>query len=192
MTALPIQRPATPREWPNWVFDTLLWILFLGPVIAPLFQASSLPILNETGWLARDLLSRYVCPTPERSLLLFGMPMAVCARCWGATIGLWAARGLIGLQTGAGLLSGFRRLDWSVSPDSLRFAVLALASRNYRPLQWLVVCSDVALAAERHAGRLCRRPVLRLDLARPVACIESGPHSIISGYGKLFCGCRCT
>jgi len=41
--------------------------------------------------LARDLLSRYVCPTPAKSYVLLGFPMAVCARCWGATFGLWAA-----------------------------------------------------------------------------------------------------
>jgi uncharacterized membrane protein len=121
MTALPLQRPASPRIWPAWIFDMLLWILFLGPIVSPLFRASGVPILDETGWLARDLLSRYVCPTPERSLLLFGLPMAVCARCWGATIGLWAARGLITTQARSTPLQMFYRLPWPV-----RFVLCAI------------------------------------------------------------------
>ncbi len=45
--------------------------------------------MTDLGWLARDLLTLYVCPTPAKSYLLFEAPMAVCTRCWGATIGLW-------------------------------------------------------------------------------------------------------
>ena len=66
-------------------------MLFFGPLIAPLFQATQLPLVADSGALARDLLSRYICPTPAKSYVLLGFPMAVCARCWGATIGLWAA-----------------------------------------------------------------------------------------------------
>jgi ABC-type microcin C transport system permease subunit YejE len=85
--------PSYPKTvWPRWLYDLLLAILFLGPIISPLFQASSLPLVADTGWLARDVLSRFVCPTPERSYVLLGFPMGVCARCWGATIGLLLAR----------------------------------------------------------------------------------------------------
>jgi uncharacterized membrane protein len=87
---LPIGRTA-PQRWPRWILETLLWILFLGPLASPLLRATGLPLLGDAGLLARDLLSSYVCPTPERSYLLFGLPMAVCARCWGATVGLWVA-----------------------------------------------------------------------------------------------------
>ena len=66
-------------------------MLFFGPLIAPLFQATQLSLVADSGALARDLLSHYICPTPAKSFLLLGFPMAVCARCWGATIGLWAA-----------------------------------------------------------------------------------------------------
>jgi hypothetical protein len=69
----------------------ILVVLFFGPLIAPLFQATQLPLVAGSGALARDLLSRYICPTPTKSYVLLGFPMAVCARCWGATIGLWAA-----------------------------------------------------------------------------------------------------
>jgi hypothetical protein len=78
-------------RWPLWPLVTALWVLFLGPLIAPLFQATTLPLVADSGGLARDLLATYICPTPAKSYVVAGFPMAVCARCWGATIGLWAA-----------------------------------------------------------------------------------------------------
>jgi hypothetical protein len=76
---------------PSPSLTAILIVLFFGPLIAPLFQATHLPLVAESGALARDMLSRYICPTPAKSYVLLGFPMAVCARCWGATIGLWAA-----------------------------------------------------------------------------------------------------
>ena len=94
----------------------ILWVLFLGPLIAPLFQATGLPLLTDSGALARELLSRYVCPTPAKSYMLAGFPMAVCARCWGATIGLWV--GWLVFRRGAGgpagaRLSAYHARDWT-------------------------------------------------------------------------------
>ncbi len=74
---------------PSPLLIAILVVLFFGPLIAPLFQATQLPLVAGSGALARDLLSRYICPTPAKSYVLLGFPMAVCARCWGATIGLW-------------------------------------------------------------------------------------------------------
>jgi hypothetical protein len=74
----------------------ILLVLFFGPLAAPLFQATQLPLVADSGALARDLLARYICPTPAKSYIVLGYPMAVCARCWGATIGLWLAWLLIG------------------------------------------------------------------------------------------------
>ncbi|MEP7190303.1 MAG: DUF2085 domain-containing protein [Roseiflexaceae bacterium] len=78
-------------DQPAWLIKAILVVLFFGPLIAPLFQATQLPLVADSGALARDLLSHYICPTPAKSYVLLGFPMAVCARCWGATIGLWAA-----------------------------------------------------------------------------------------------------
>jgi uncharacterized membrane protein len=91
----------------------MLWVLFLGPIISPLFRATGLPLVADAGGLARDLLSRYVCPTPDRSIMLLGLPMAVCVRCWGATIGLWAARLLVGWAQHAAPLRWFRGRPWA-------------------------------------------------------------------------------
>src|SRR3954468_14085196 len=79
----------------------ILLVLFFGPLAAPLFQATHLTLVADSGALARDLLSRYICPTPAKSYVLMGFPMAVCARCWGATIGLWVAWHFIRRMTNA-------------------------------------------------------------------------------------------
>ncbi len=81
----------TDRLGTAWPLKTLLVVLFLGPLLAPLFQATGLPLVADTGALAHNLLSTYICPTPAKSYALLGFPMAVCPRCWGATIGLWLA-----------------------------------------------------------------------------------------------------
>jgi len=116
--ALHIRRPA---PWPPWALDAILWTLFLGPLISPLFRASGLPLVADAGLLARELLATYVCPTPERSPLLLGLPLAVCARCWGATLGLWAARLLAARAPAAAPLVAFRALPW---PARLALAAL--------------------------------------------------------------------
>lgn len=124
--AASVHRPAPGRSWPLWAFDAVLWVLFLGPIISPLFRATGLPLVADAGLLARDLLATYVCPTPERSYELLGLPMAVCARCWGATMGLWAARLLVARQGDAASgvatpLGWFRDLPW---PARLALAAL--------------------------------------------------------------------
>ncbi|NJM08127.1 DUF2085 domain-containing protein [Candidatus Gracilibacteria bacterium] len=127
VTATLSQPRRAPQSWPRWIFDTLLWVLLLGPVISPLFRATGLPLIADAGLLARDLLSVYVCPTPERSYMLLGLPMAVCARCWGATIGLWAARLSVAALEGSAPplwlrpLRVLRGFDWR-----LRFILCAL------------------------------------------------------------------
>lgn len=98
-----IQAAVPQRTWPLWPFQLVLGILFVGPLLAPLFQATGLPLIADTGALARNLLATYICPTPAKSYVLFDHMMGVCARCWGATIGLliawWAVRGsLNGVQ----------------------------------------------------------------------------------------------
>lgn len=80
---------STYRVWPTWPYQLFMAILFLGPPVAAVFIASNVALMQDLGWLARSLLSTYVCPTPAKSYEIMGAPMAVCARCWGATIGLW-------------------------------------------------------------------------------------------------------
>lgn len=100
--------------WPVWPYQLFLTILFFGPPAAALFIATGLPIMTDLGWLARDLLTLYVCPTPAKSYQLFSAPMAVCTRCWGATIGLWGGWFVVQhLQQGAHMPRWFR-WHWSL------------------------------------------------------------------------------
>ena len=108
---------------PPIAFQALLWVLLLGPPAAALFLATGVPLLRDAGWLARDLLSTYVCPTPAKPYLLLGQPMAVCARCWGATIGLWAGY-LVYTRLAA---QGHPALTWLLTMNwSIRLPLLAL------------------------------------------------------------------
>jgi uncharacterized membrane protein len=117
VAALPSPRPAANHG--RLSYFIFLWVLFLGPLASPLLRIGGLPLLSDSGELARTLLATYVCPTPERSVLLFGFPMAVCLRCWGATIGLWLAQFAVRRQHP--WLAAFLRLDWR-----LRLLIAAL------------------------------------------------------------------
>lgn len=112
----------------------ILIVLCFGPLIAPLFQTTHLPLLADSGGLARDMLSHYICPTPAKSFVLLGFPMAVCARCWGATIGLWAAWLLLKEQATGDRGPGFAR--WRFETGDLRFVVSYL--RRAWPLRLLM------------------------------------------------------
>lgn len=106
--------PTTSLRWPRWPLVTVLSILFFGPPVAALFIATGLPIMTDLGWLARDLLSTYVCPTPAKSYELLQAPMAVCTRCWGATIGLWIGYFLTTTPRTAPALRTWQSLPWLV------------------------------------------------------------------------------
>ncbi len=101
---------APARPWPRWPLLTILTILFAGPIAAPLFQASGVGPMIGLGGLAHDLLATYICPTPAKSYFVASFPMAVCARCWGATIGLWLGYALF--RRGTPALGGWLALPW--------------------------------------------------------------------------------
>lgn len=119
------------RSWPLWPLNLVLGILFFGPIISPLFRATGLPVISDAGLLARDLLASYVCPTPAKSYLLFALPMAVCARCWGATIGLLLARALFTPKLPPPMTEGKKRVLRMIAfvaklPFTLRLLVCAV------------------------------------------------------------------
>lgn len=144
--------PGSSRAWPHWPLHLFLAVLFLGPIIAPLFRATGLPLISDAGVLAHDLLTLYVCPTPELSYFVLDLPMAVCARCWGATIGLLMARALPFDRLGwmAALRSGLLGLAWPVRLllCALPFLLWALEIGGYAqgwwfPPLWLVLINGV-------------------------------------------------
>jgi hypothetical protein len=109
-----------------WPLKAILAVLFLGPLAAPLFQASGVGPIADTGALARDMLARFICPTPAKSYYMLGFPMGVCARCWGATIGLWAAW-LLFRHVAHHFRAAWAWLDWYLAqPWLARLGVSAL------------------------------------------------------------------
>ena len=123
------RRHSPSQGWPQWPYLTFLSILFFGPPVAALFIATGVPIMTDLGWLARSVLTTYVCPTPLKTYELLDAPMAVCTRCWGATIGLWLGWFLSTRATPAWVQS------WFTLPVLLRF-VTALAPFG---LWWLEI-----------------------------------------------------
>ncbi|GAB4110125.1 MAG: DUF2085 domain-containing protein [Roseiflexaceae bacterium] len=111
--AIALAQPNTTTPPSLAWLKAILWVLFLGPPAAALFIATGIPLISDAGWLARDLLSTYVCPTPAKSYLLMEHPMAVCARCWGATIGLWAGY-LTFRHTTSASLNRYLLLAWPI------------------------------------------------------------------------------
>jgi len=131
----------------------ILSVLFLGPVIAPLFQATQIWLIADSGALARNLLATYVCPTPAKSYVLAGYPMAVCARCWGATIGLWMAWFVCRHGTGLGnaptLLRQYVRFPW---PIRLALSALPFLLWVAEITQWAAAPMGVLLLNGALAG----------------------------------------
>src|SRR5437868_8529182 len=84
-----------------WLQDASLWILLVGPLVAPLFVALGIGVLRPFGG-GIYLLGEAICPKVDVHLMFLGQPMAVCSSCWAAVFGLWAIRLLYG-RTGEGL-----------------------------------------------------------------------------------------
>lgn len=140
-------QPARP-----WLQDLWLWILLVGPLVAPLFVALGLGVLRPFAD-GIYLLGQVVCPKVSVHFMVFGNPMAVCSSCWSAVFGLWTVRLLYG-RSGEGF-GPFARLDlpafwarWHATPLSLRLSVLLVA---FTPWALDVMLWDAGIWASPHA-----------------------------------------
>lgn len=98
---------STSRSVPPrlWLQDSWLWLLLVGPLVAPLFIALGMPILRPFAD-GIYLLGEVVCPKVGVHMMFLGEPVAVCYSCWASVWGLWAVRLLYGRAgEGFGLLS---------------------------------------------------------------------------------------
>ncbi|MBF6613735.1 MAG: hypothetical protein IVW55_11470 [Chloroflexi bacterium] len=82
--------PPTP-----WMQDFWLWILLLGPLVAPLFVMLKLSVLQPFAE-AIYLLGATVCPKVNVHMDFLGAAVAVCYSCWASVWGLWTVRLLYG------------------------------------------------------------------------------------------------
>lgn len=119
--------PRTPRPW---LQDFWLWILLVGPLVAPFFVALNISVLRPFAD-AIYLLGDTVCPKPDVHLMVFGEHMAVCSSCWSAVWGLWTVRLLYG-RAGEGFGPAGRLglspvwARWQAVPMLVKLAVLAV------------------------------------------------------------------
>ncbi len=120
-------RLQAPRPWMQ---DLWLWILLVGPLVAPLFMAIGWPVLRPFAD-GIYLLGDTVCPKVDFRFMFVGFPVAVCSSCWFAVFGLWTVRLLYG-RAGEGL-GPFAHLNlapawarWQSVPGETKLGVLAL------------------------------------------------------------------
>jgi hypothetical protein len=132
--------------------DFWLWILLVGPLVAPLFAALSLPILKPFAD-AIYLLGQTVCPKVSMHFMVFGFPMAVCSSCWSAVFGLWTIRLLYGRAgegmrpfSSLGLAAFWAR--WQNAAITTKLAILAV---GFIPWALDVMLWDLRLWASPHA-----------------------------------------
>lgn len=111
-----------------WLQDFWLWILLVGPLVAPFFVALGLPVLKPFAD-AIYLLGETVCPKVDVHMMFLGEPVAVCFSCWAAVFGLWTVRLLYG-RAGEGFgpfrASGVRGFwaKWGLASSNTKLAVL--------------------------------------------------------------------
>ncbi len=147
-------RPQAVRLKPTrpWMQDFWLWILLVGPLVAPLFVALNIPLLQPFA-AGIYLLGETVCPKVDIHLMFLGQPMAVCPSCWFSVFGLWTMRLLYG-RAGEGL-GPFSRVHlraawqrWQNTSVTTKAGVLAL---GFIPWAADVMLWDTGTWASPHA-----------------------------------------
>lgn len=145
-------RDLAARHAPRpWIQDLWLWILLLGPVVAPVFMLTGQPLFQFIAE-AIYMLGHAVCPKVDFHFMFLGQPLAVCASCWAAVFGLWTVRLLYG-RAGEGF-GPFARLGlsrfwsrWQVTSLETRLAVLAV---GFLPWATDVMLTDMRIWFSPH------------------------------------------
>lgn len=76
----------------SFIADFLLTGMVIGPIAAPFLAASNLPILPQIAEIIY-FMGNHVCPQPHMGIELASpFIMAVCMRCYGTVMGLFATR----------------------------------------------------------------------------------------------------
>ncbi|HEX8600280.1 MAG TPA: hypothetical protein VF952_17400 [Chloroflexia bacterium] len=134
-----------------WMQDLWLWILLLGPVVAPVFMLTGQPLFQ---FIAEGiyLLGHAVCPKVDFHFMLLGQPLAVCSSCWAAVFGLWTVRLLYGRAgEGFGPLAGLGLsrfwFRWQAISLETRLAVLAI---GFLPWATDVMLTDTGIWFSPH------------------------------------------
>ncbi|MDQ3705797.1 MAG: hypothetical protein M3437_11335 [Chloroflexota bacterium] len=145
-------RDLAARHAPRpWMQDLWLWILLLGPVVAPVFMLTGQPLFQ---FIAEGIymLGDAVCPKVDFHFMFMGQPLAVCSSCWAAVFGLWTVRLVYG-RAGEGF-GPFARLGlsrfwsrWQATSLETRLAVLAM---GFLPWATDVMLTDMRIWFSPH------------------------------------------
>lgn len=102
MTSTTAHLSAQLLPWRARIADLALAALLIGPPAAPLLLAWGGLLPGAIAGVVYTMGS-FVCPQPARGpLLVHGLAMAVCMRCYGTLLGLLLTRILYALDKGAG------------------------------------------------------------------------------------------
>lgn len=97
-----------------WIaLDVLLFLIIIGPILAPLFVASNVWLLDRIArWIIYPL-GQLICPQDQHALHIGANFMAVCTRCYAAIGGLFLVRlALSSDPNGDGIGIGSRLARW--------------------------------------------------------------------------------
>lgn len=135
-----------------WMQDFWLWILLVGPLVAPLFMAIGWSVLQPFAG-AIYLLGDTVCPKVDFHFMFLNYPVAVCSSCWSAVFGLWTVRLLYGRAgEGFGPFAGLRLQGfwarWQHTSAHFKLSVLLL---GFMPWALDVMLTDTGLLYTPHA-----------------------------------------
>lgn len=75
-----------------YALDVLLFLMLVGPALAPLFLASPIWFFNKIATWIIYPLGMFICPQDQHSVHVMGGMTAVCSRCYAAIGGLLAVR----------------------------------------------------------------------------------------------------
>lgn len=109
-------KPSEPRRTVllTYLITTMAFLLWLGGImLAPYLRSRASPWAG----LVYSIYSPVCHQVPDRSLLCFGQPLAVCARCTGIYLGFWLGLALYPV------LRGWRSI--SLPPARVFFIVSA-------------------------------------------------------------------
>ncbi|MDQ4075041.1 MAG: DUF2085 domain-containing protein [Chloroflexota bacterium] len=86
----PSRHGAYSRLWR--ALDVLLILIIIGPVLAPLFEASNIWLLERVArWIIYPM-GLWICPQDQHAVHVAGHVTAVCSRCYAAIGGLFLVR----------------------------------------------------------------------------------------------------
>ena len=86
-------RFSLPRQMHWRAAEFLLFLMVIGPLIAPYFARIDNPMYQAVSRIIFDI-GRFICPQPEYAFEYGGMLFAVCFRCTAGLVGLIVARWL--------------------------------------------------------------------------------------------------